>query len=260
MQSYLTRVWHYRHFWLNLVRMDLRTRYRRSLLGVGWSLLQPLTMTLVLCMVFQQFMNVTPSSYVPHLLTGMVLWNFITGCALFGCQSFFQSEAYIRQCPLPLAVYPLRTALGALFHLSMGMVVMIVMAGILCGPSPPGVMLSLVPSLALLFIFGWSMTVLSSTANVFFQDTQHLGEVLFQILFYLTPIIYRLEDFKDKPFAWVFWFNPFIPFLSLIREPLLLHAVPGPSTYLPALGITAVTTVAAGWVLSRMQNKLIFHL
>src|SRR4051794_29739629 len=112
MQSYLASVWHYRHFWLSLVRMDLRTRYRRSLLGVGWSLLQPLTMTVILCLVFGAILKVDTQTYVPHLLTGLVLWNFVLGCAPQACQTFFLSESYIRQCPLPLAVYPLRTALG----------------------------------------------------------------------------------------------------------------------------------------------------
>lgn len=259
MQSYLTRVWHYRHFWFNLVRMDLRTRYRRSLLGVGWSLLQPLTMTLVLCMVFQQFMNVTPGSYVPHLLTGMVLWNFITGCTL--------------RLPVLLSERGVHPAVSAavggvpIAYRTRRAVPLVDGNGRHGGhgrdslrTQPAGRHALAGASLVLLFLFGWSMTVLSSTANVFFQDTQHLGEVLFQILFYLTPIIYRLEDFKDKPFAWVFWFNPFIPFLSLIREPLLHHAVPAPAVWLPAVGITVVTTAAAGWVLSRMQNKLIFHL
>jgi lipopolysaccharide transport system permease protein len=260
MHSYLLRVWDYRHFWLSLVRMDLRTRYRRSVLGVGWSLLQPLTMTFVLCLVFQHIMGVQTRDYVPHLLTGLVLWNFILGCALQGCQTFFLGESYIRQCPLPLAIYPLRTALGALFHLTMGLIVLTIMATILRGPAPPLALLSLVPSLVLLFVFGWSLAVLTGTANVYFQDTQHLAEVGFQITFYLTPIIYRVEDVAQHQLAWLFSLNPFIPFLSLVREPLLNHALPAPAVYLPAAGYTAVAALAAVLILRRMQERLIFNL
>src|SRR5262245_15575407 len=124
MQSYITQVWNSRFFWLSLVRMDLRTRYRRSLLGVGWSLLQPLTMTAVLCLVFHYFVKVDVRDYIPHLLTGLVGWNFVLNCANQGCQCFFLGEAYIRQCPLPLGIYPLRTAIGAIFHFLMGLIVL----------------------------------------------------------------------------------------------------------------------------------------
>lgn len=260
MQSYMAQVWGRRHFWMSLVRMDLRTRYRRSVLGVGWSLLQPLAMSAILCLVFANLMNLAWQDYVPHVLTGMVAWNFILGCALQGCQSFFMGEAYIRQTPLPLAIYPLRTALGAMFHLAMGLVVLVLISAYLVGVPPIAAFLSLIPTMAILFVFGWSLAVLAGSANVFFQDTQHLAEVGFQLAFYLTPIIYRIESLATHPLAWVLNLNPFLPFLSLIRAPLLQHVVPGWQLYVPALCITALSAAAATALLRRLQDKLIFYL
>ena len=260
MHSYLTQVWDYRHFWMSLVRLDLRTRYRRSMLGVGWSLLQPLTMTLVFCVVFQHFLKIDAKEYVPHLLTGLVCWNFLLGCALQGCQSFFQGEPYIRQCPLPLAVYPLRTAIGAFFHLTMGLIVVTVVAGFLRGAPPLAALFSLLPTLVLLFAFGWSLSVLFGSANVFFQDTQHLAEVGFQLFFYLTPIIYRLEDLQGHKLAWLLQLNPFVPFMDLIRSPLLHHRPPSMMVYLTAITITVLTVTTAGYVLRKLQDRLVFFL
>src|SRR5438067_1316042 len=172
MLTYLTNIWRYRYFWMSLVRMDLRTRYRRSLLGMGWSLLQPLAMTCIMALVFQKILGAKTRDYVPHLLTGLVCWNFIVGCALQGCQCFFLGESYIRQCPLPLAIYPLRTAIGGLFHYAMGLVVVLLVCSV-TGSIPGAVaLLSLAPSVLLLFTFCWSLAVLSGSANVFFQDTQ----------------------------------------------------------------------------------------
>lgn len=260
MVAALGRIWDYRYFWLSLVRMDLRTRYRRSVLGVGWSLLQPLLMSGILCVVFSNFLKVSAKEYVPHLLTGMVTWNFILGCALQGCQSFFQGESYIRQCPLPIGIYPLRTAIGALFHLTMGLIVLTLVASVTLGPPSPLAFLSLLPTLLLLFIFGWSLAVIFGSSNVFFQDTQHLAEVGFQILFYLTPIIYRLEDLGGHPLAWIVNLNPIVPLLQLVRAPLIQHTVPALGDYLPALGITALLAAAAAALLRRLQDKLIFYL
>lgn len=260
MTGYLSTIWQYRFFWGNLVRMDLRTRYRRSVLGIGWSLLQPLAMSIVMCVAFSQILNLKAEIYIPHLVTGFLCWNFIVACANSGCQCFFHAESYIRQCPLPLAVYPLRTTLGALFHFSMALVVVNVIAAYLVGTAPVNAIMSLIPTIALMFLFGWSLAVIFGLSNVYFQDTQHLTEVGFQILFYLTPIIYRAEDLKDHPFAWVFHLNPVVAFLNLVRTPLLRHDVPLWVEYGQAAGITAVAVAVASALLARLQKRLIFHL
>ena len=105
-----------------LVRIDLKNRYRRSLLGVGWSLLHPILMTIVLCTVFGQFFHRGDlKTYAPFLLSGLIFWNFITTAMNQGCLCFFLGESYIRQHPAPLAIYPLRTTLGAGIHFGIGL-------------------------------------------------------------------------------------------------------------------------------------------
>jgi ABC-type polysaccharide/polyol phosphate export permease len=264
MLTYLSGIWRYRYFWMSLVRMDLRTRYRRSLLGLGWSLLQPLAMTGILCVVFQHMTQAPTRDYVPHLLTGLIGWNFIVFCATQGCQCFFQGEAYIRQCPLPLAIYPLRTSIGGCFHLLMGAIVLVGVCAFLRGVPGVAALASLLPTLVLLFVFGWSLAVLCGSANVYFQDTQHLAEVGFQILFYLTPIIWRPADLLGSPggqrLAALLQWNPVVPFLTLLREPLLHRAPPSPLEYLHALAITLAAAGLAAGLLGRLQKQLIFHL
>src|SRR5438552_2588975 len=152
MLTYLQNVWKYRYFWMSLVKMDLRTRYRRSLLGLGWSLLQPAAMMCVMCIAFQHLLKARAPDYIAHLLTGIVCWNFIQQCALQGCQCFFQGESYIRQCPLPLAIYPLRTAIGSFFHFGMGLIVMVAVCCFLRGTPPVEALFSLLPTLLLLFL------------------------------------------------------------------------------------------------------------
>ena len=90
MTAYVTELWRLRHFWMALVQNDLRNRYRRSLLGLGWSLLQPIAMTVVLCTVFAGVFGVTLKEYAPYLLSGLTFWGFISTAAISGCQSFFQ--------------------------------------------------------------------------------------------------------------------------------------------------------------------------
>ena len=78
MGNYLCAVWGCRYFWLSLVRMDLRTRYRGSVLGIGWSLLQPVAMTIILCTVFHTIWQTPVRDYSLFLMSGLTVWHFVS--------------------------------------------------------------------------------------------------------------------------------------------------------------------------------------
>src|SRR5476651_1570419 len=114
--DYLIRIWELRYFWCSLVRNDLDNRYKRSFLGIGWSLIRPLAMTAIFCMVFGNLFDLAIEDYAPHLLIGMTIWQFFSESLLQGCNSFVRGATYIRQQRIPLAIFPLRTVLGAGLH------------------------------------------------------------------------------------------------------------------------------------------------
>ncbi len=260
MTGYVREVWRLRHFWLALVRIDLRARYRRSVLGIGWSLLHPIAMSIVLCTVFSQIFRVDVRTYGPFLLAGLTFWNFVVAVVGGGCQTFFLGEAYIRQQPAPLVIYPLRTTLGAGFHFLLGLGVVLLVAWCLVGCPNLVVLLSLLPTLTLLFVLGVSLSVCSGVINVLFQDTQHLVDVLLQILFYLTPIIYSIDLLEQRNVGWLVGLNPMAAFLELIRAPILNGQFPSLHAILLASGFTALVAIAAAAILARMERRMIFYL
>jgi ABC-type polysaccharide/polyol phosphate export permease len=260
MSSYVTAVWQCRYFWWSLVKMDLRTRYRRSILGLGWSLLHPIAMTTILCFVFSEVFKIAVEDFGPYLLAGLATWNYVSTVTIQGCQCFFQGEAYIRQHPAPLAVYPLRTALGGTVHFLIALVVVIGLTGYFKGFENPACLICLVPASALLFVLGWSLAVLAGFANVLFQDTQHLSEIGFQIVFYATPVMYPASLLESSRFGWILQYNPVVPLLQLVREPILQGKVPDIQTYSTAGLIVFLAACAAGATLARLQRRLIFHL
>jgi ABC-type polysaccharide/polyol phosphate export permease len=260
MTAYIADLWRLRYFWMALVRNDLRNRYRRSFLGLGWSLAQPLAMTAVLCTVFASVFGVSLREYAPYLLSGLTFWNFISAATIAGCQSFFQGESYIRQHRAPLAMYPLRTTLGAGYHFLVGMGVVLIAVGIFSGFPNPAVLLGLLPALALVFVFAWSLAVCTATLNVLFHDTQHLLEIILQILFYMTPIIYKPDILVHKGLGWTVQFNPFAVFLELVRQPLLAGTWPAASTAWAGVLIAAATVCLAALLLRWCERRLIFFL
>jgi len=259
--AYFHAIWHCRYFWLSLVKMDLRTRYRRSLLGMGWSLLNPIAMTVIFCVAFSKvFGNGDIGFYGPYLLAGLSCWQYLTGVCLQGCQSFYCGESYIRQYPAPLAIYPLRTALGCMIHFLLALAVVLVMTWGVRGFGNLRSVWTLAPSLVLLFTLGWSLAILAGFATVYFHDTQHLLEIGFQMLFYATPIMYPAELLRNNGLGLLLRFNPVLPFLDLMRVPILDNRLPPLRTMEMALVITLAAAVTAGIVLTRLGKRLIFHL
>src|SRR5262249_36214672 len=155
-----------RYFWLSLVRIDLRARYRGSVLGIGWSLLHPIAMTAILCTVFSAIFKQDIHYFAPYLMAGLTFWAYLVNVSLVGRQCFFQGECYIRQYPAPMAIYPLRTMLGSGFHFGLSLLLVLGLTWLCLELPGPLALLSLLPTVALLLVFGWSLALLFGLATV----------------------------------------------------------------------------------------------
>jgi ABC-type polysaccharide/polyol phosphate export permease len=258
--GYLRNVWRLRYFWMALVRNDLRNRYRRSIIGLGWSLLHPIAMTTVLCLVFAGLFHADIKVYGPYLLSGLVTWTYISAAIKDGCNCYFQGEAYIRQYPAPLAIYALRTVLGAGFHFLLGLVVVVALVWIMQGSPQLAALPAMLPALLLLFVFGWALAVCMGIINVMFQDTQHLTDVVLQILFYTTPILIYADLMRERNMGWLLWANPLASFIELVRQPMVDGCCPPLANFAIAGGATLLASVVAAMMLWRFERRLIFSL
>ena len=225
---YFHGVWHCRYFWLSLVRKDLKARYHGSAIGLGWSLLNPLLMTAVLCVVFANVFKMPIAEYGPYLFAGLTFWGFVTDSTSGGCNCFQQASPYILQHPAPLAIYPLRTVLGGLFHLTTAMVGVFILTAILARVFHPVALLVVPPALLLLVVAGWAAATIFGVAHLSFRDTSHLTAVGMQVLFYATPIIYPPSMMENRGFANFLEANPMTHMLFLFRDPIL-YGTPAPA-------------------------------
>ncbi len=258
--NYFALLWSFRYFWSNLVKAELQRRYRRSLFGLGWSMLQPLSMTLVLGVVYRKIFNISFWDFAPMLLCGLAFWNMFSQSIFRGCESFVNSESYIRQQPLPLVMFPLRGVLTTGFHflISLGLTLLLVWPVNMV--FYPWALLSLMPTLTLLFIFCWSIAILASFAHTYFPDTQHLAEVSLQALMFLTPIMYPPAMLERSNLGWLLQYNPLAILVEMLRGPILRGEVPELFTYGIAALIALVPALLAGWVVSRYEDQVIFAL
>jgi homopolymeric O-antigen transport system permease protein len=260
--QHVTAVWKFRHFLMALVRLDLRQRYRRSVLGIGWSLLNPLAMTVVFTVVFSNLLgNGDPISYAASVLTGMAVWGFLRDSALNGCRCFITNEAYIRQSPIPYTVYTLRTVLGQAIHSLIALAVVVAMIAMF--KSDAAVLLRvalLAPGLLVALLAAWAAATISAFVTVYFHDMQHLLEVGAQILFFLTPIMYTRKLLDDKQMGWMVDANPIYWILELTRAPLLTGHMPTTEMYLAGAGVAIALVGLAIGTVAWLQKRVIFHL
>jgi len=258
--DYGASIWMRRYFWCSLVLLDLRNRYKRSVLGLGWTLANPIAMTTVLCVVFRAIFGVDLREYAPFVLSGMAFWNYVSGAVIEGCHCFYTSESYIRSTPAPMAIYSLRTTLGLTVHFCVVFMLTLVMAIALRGPVVLMGLPYLLAFLPLLFVFCWSLATIFGFMNVFFPDVQHLATIGMQLLFYLSPVFCPPSLLESRGLGFLTRYNPLARMLELIREPILHGRAPSWQSAVVACAATAVTSLIAWRMLKKHQQSVIFHL
>lgn len=259
-RSYWARIWEMRHFLLCLVQLDLRNRYRRTVLGIGWALMNPILMMIVLCTVFSQVMHLDIRDHAPFVMAGVGIWAFLNSCILDGCICIYGGEKYIRSTPMPMAIYPARVVMGLLFQFIIVIALTILITLVLRGYDAPLTLLGVIPALLVLCLFAWAMGVLFGFASVYFPDTQQIASVFMQVLFYLTPVFYPPDIITNPIVRGILRFNPFAALVSIVRDPLVYNHLPSLENSLYAVIVTGVAMFFAIRTLARCERTIIFHL
>lgn len=257
--DYLVRMWQLRYFWWSLASNDLSKRYKRSFLGIGWSLVRPLSMTAILCVVFAKVFKEDIATYAPYLLLGMTIWQFLTECILQGCRSFEHGATYIRQQQVPLAIFPLRTVLGSGFHALIALLMALGFVLFFQRSISPVALFYVIPGLIALFLIGWFLAIISGVAQTHFPDTSHLLEIGMQIAFYVTPILYKPEAIAERGrLLTLLRWNPFGSMLAVVRTPILDGTLPASRDIAMCLLTLAALGSVTVFLLRKLERTLVF--
>jgi ABC-2 type transport system permease protein len=193
---------------LTLARTDFKLRYFGSALGYFWQLIRPLLFFGVIFVFFTQILHV--GSGVPHygvyLLTGIVLWTFFGEATGNAVVSLVSREAMLRKVRFPRLAVPIGTTLTSIFNLCMNFIAVIVFA-LLNGVSPSWSWLEMIPIVGGFLVLALGFAMLLSALYVRFRDVQPIWEVLTQVLFYATPIMYPAYDYAK--YEHIAFINPF---------------------------------------------------
>jgi ABC-type polysaccharide/polyol phosphate export permease len=245
----------------NMVVQELRVRYQRSVLGFLWTLLNPLLMLATLSVVFSHlFDNKAIANYPLYLMAGMLPWNFLNTGLTESAMCIIVNEGLIRKIYLPKLVFPLARVLIGLvtFTFSLGAMFLLLWP---LGARPSLSLLFLPVVIGLFTVFTLGLGLIVATANTFFRDCGHLISVFLQAWYFLTPIIYSVDDAHFPESArWLFQFNPAYYFIELFHD--VFDAAGWPRFGLmAAAAVIAATSLGVGYAIFKSQeDKMVFRL
>lgn len=248
----------YKELLKNLVLRDIKVRYKRSVLGFVWVMLNPLLMMLVLYVVFSGIFKISSQNYVAYLLSGIILWSFFSQSTSTALQSLIGNSSLIKEVYVPKAIFPLSVVMSAAVNFIFSLIPLFLILFIT--KTPVGSHLYLLPvTFALVTLFSFGVALIVSTLAVFFHDTIHIYDVLLLIWMYMTPIIYP-ESIVPEKFRVVIQMNPFYYLLNLFRASIYVeNALTARDFFYGAA--CAMLTVCIGWCFyNRHKNRIVFYL
>lgn len=259
-KNYLQNIYDSRFFWTHLTLADLRTKYRRSLLGILWAMLQPLALALLLSFVMGNIFKVSILEYIPFIFSGLIVWEFISSSTIAGCNAFVNAEIYIKQYTHPLAIYPLRHVLSALITLSLALFGLLILIALWKPENLQMTPIVFFLAIPLLLLWAWPLAIIVAFIGTAFRDFQQLIIIFLQAIWYISPVLFQPNIFYQAHLNFLVDNNPIYHLLNLFRAPLLEGHFPEISSYLYVLLTAAVLWIMAGIVLFKKERKLIFYL
>ena len=249
-------LWSRRELAWILITKELKLRYRRSVLGFAWTMLNPLMMMLILTVVFSHVWRVQVDAFPVFVLSALLPWIFFSQSISGGAYSIIHNESLLRNIRLPRAVFPIALVGSQLVNLLLALVPLALVMAWQGVPLRPAI--ALLPYCMLcLFSFTLGVVLVLSAWTVFFRDVGQIVEVSLTGLFYLTPIIYPPEILPDR-YVWILKLNPMYYEIVPFREIFLEGRVPSPDLLLAAGGLGLVS-LAIGFLEFRRREDQFLH-
>lgn len=256
----MSTLFEYRDLVWTLVARDLKVRYRRSILGFVWTMLQPLLTMLVLMIVFSSiFRFAGVKNYPVYALSGILFWNFFSQSIVASMNSLKSSAYILQKLPVPMAVFPISAVISGVINLFFAIVPLFALLLITQHPLRPA--LAFLPiSILIAVVFTLGAGLLLAPLAVFFTDIVEMVSVVLTLLFYMTPIIYPMSILEGQRFGWTVFYNPTRSILEVFRDPIYLGKIP-PISHLSLSILLAVGVFILGaWAFRRSSHKIPFYL
>jgi ABC-2 type transport system permease protein/lipopolysaccharide transport system permease protein len=238
--------------WMRLGWNDILQRYRRSMLGPFWLTASMAIMVIALGVLYAELFNTPINDFLPYLCVGLLVWNLLSSFLIEGGTLFTGAESYIKQIRLPYSVYVYRSTWSKLIIFGHNFIIYF---GVLLYFQiwPGAVALLAIPGLLLVLLNGAAATLCIGLISARFRDVPQLINSGVQIVFFITPIMWKPELLRTR--AYIAEFNPFYHLVEIVRAPLL-GQLPSSNNYMAVLVITLINLAIVGTFFARFRSRI----
>ena len=258
-RSFFQELWTFRDLLILLIQKNVKLKYRRSFLGYIWSILNPLLVMLVMVVVFSTMFKREIENYPVYLLTGQLLFTFMTTATQTATTSIFENSAMLRKARTPKHIFTIAKVTGAAVELlfSMGALIVIMLA-----TNAPFSWCMLLSPLVLLqlYIFCIGLGLFLAQACVFFQDIGFIYRAFPTMWMYLTPLFYPIEALPQWAASIIRNANPMYLYISQFRSLVYLRQMPKGHDVLMGCGFALVFLLLGIRSFTKTEDKFIFYI
>lgn len=256
----LKEVWNYRNLIYQLTRRDVLTRYKRSFLGVAWTMLNPLGMMLVLTIAFSEMFRFdTEYSYAAYVLCGLMVWNFFSQTSTASMVNLVWGGGLLHRIYVPRTSFALAAVLTGVVNFLISLIPLLFVMLISGVPLSLTFLLFPLP-LFLLACFSLGVGMLLSTIAVYFPDVAEMYSIAVLGWMYLTPIIYPETILPESYRFWITHLNPMYYLVKLFRQVVLMGQLPAWADLLPAVGIAAFVLIIGWMIFTRKAGEFSYRI
>lgn len=258
MKVYLQNLYKYKDLFFELIRKDIKLKYRNSVLGILWSMLNPLLMMLVLSIVFMALFHSDIPHFPVYVLIGRILYQFFSEATNFAMDSIYANAQLIRKVYVPKYFFPLSRVCSTLVTSIIAFVPLVLMMAVTGVPFRWINLLFILPLFYLLVISS-GIGLLLASINVFFKDMKHFYSIVLLVVMYMTPIFYPASIIPEK-YMPIILLNPLYPIVEMFRDILMYGVMPDASLHMLTVIYMVVYGAVGLFVFYKTQDRFIYHL
>ena len=263
LKSFLKKTKLYHHYKYktalnNLVKRDFIVKYRRSILGIFWSVLNPLLMMIVISAVFSYLFRFDIEYYPVYYITGYILFTMFASATSGSINSIIGAAGLIKKMYLPKYLFPVEKCLFEFINTSVSIIALILV--ILWFQVPVSISWLLIPvPFIYILIFSIGISFILSSLNVYFRDIGHLYSVFIKLFIYATPVFYPVSILTPKMMA-IMQFNPLYHFINYFRVIILSGQIPSLQANLICAAFAFGSFIVGALIFKLLERKFILYI
>jgi ABC-type polysaccharide/polyol phosphate export permease len=250
-------IYRYRELIWALAQKELRVRYKRSILGFLWALLNPALMMLVLTLVFGTIMRFSIPHYAVFLLSMLLPWTFFSQSLAYSVESIVGNGELLKKVKVARLVFPVASVISNIINFLLSVLPLMLLIVLMRFPLHWTWFYLPIPMLGL-FLFTLGASFFFATINVFYRDVSHIVQIILSAWFYFSPIIYSL-DFIPARYHWLFQLNPMLYVLNGFRLSIYYGLLPSILSTVMSLACGLTALVLGFAVFHRYEKSFIYY-